>query len=108
MTNHPVDEIKLAICKQLSKLAQPKKMDDSDWSAEARKLNRQYGVAAYFSQSHPHLMRFRFVTHDDIEIETVIDLRAMSREYIGEQFKAVRSDLDKHRQARASSIIQTV
>lgn len=89
-THHDVDEIVRAISEQLGRLAARGKL---------RHENR-WGVHVMYNKSEIGLIRFRFVTPDNIEVDFDVDLRLASREYFVSGILKVMQMIDDKRAAR--------
>lgn len=101
---HKIDEITEALCKQMSKLACAGKIDDEGLPEAAKRTNRKYGVVVWHNKVDVSKLKLEFVTHDDIHIGTVIDLRDSSREYFTELARSLRERIDEHRAKRSTPI----
>ena len=99
-----IDEITEALCKQLSRLACAGKIDDRDLPEAAKRTNRRYGVVIWYNKGDIGKIKVEFVTHDDIHISTVIDLKDSSREYFMETARMIRERIEAHRAKRQTPI----
>lgn len=97
---HQIDDITEALCKQLSRLAGIGKIDDADLPDAAKRTNRKYGVVVWYNKADLAKLKVEFVTHDDIHIETVIDLHDASRGYFERMAHEIMKSIDEHRKKR--------
>lgn len=64
------------------------------------------GVDVLYSRTEDRLVKFRFVTFDDLEVAIDVQLADVDRDYLDDLFNRLLSDLERRRSDRANSGLQ--
>lgn len=95
-------ELASAIAGLLSRFACRQRTRDAGFDG-----NLIHGVSVMGHAENPHLLRFDFITAYDEHVSAVVDLRAVTREYMDELVAGIREQVDRHRSRRRPIEIRT-
>jgi len=95
--NHVSDDVIESIRRQLRRYATTDKL--VELPGEGVSID-PFGVQVLYSKANPHLVRFRGVTHDNIEWVSDIDFRAFNRDYLEKFFYGIAEGIQNKRRER--------